>query len=105
MAIDSYWFAKICHPNNVKCFYGSKYSGPSQMPIYKDLMLSVPESLHITCSSTLHNHPTGDPNPSAEDISITKRLKEVGELIGIPVLDHIVIGDGKYVSFAERGLL
>ncbi len=53
----------------------------------------------------IHQHPTGDPNPSAEDISITKRLKEVGELIGIPVLDHIVIGDGKYVSFAERGLL
>lgn len=53
----------------------------------------------------VHNHPTGDPNPSQEDITITRRLKEAGELIGIPVLDHIIIGDGQYVSFVERELL
>ena len=53
----------------------------------------------------VHNHPTGDPSPSAEDISITRRLKEAGELIGIPILDHIIIGEGQYVSFVERGLL
>lgn len=53
----------------------------------------------------VHNHPTGDPNPSPEDITITRRLKEAGELIGIPILDHIIIGDGQYVSFVERGLL
>jgi DNA repair protein RadC len=53
----------------------------------------------------VHNHPTGDPNPSQEDITITRRLKEAGEIIGIPVLDHIIIGDGQYVSFVERGLL
>ena len=53
----------------------------------------------------IHNHPSGDPNPSGEDITITNRLKEAGELIGIPVLDHMIIGDGQYVSFAERGLL
>ena len=53
----------------------------------------------------VHNHPTGDPNPSGEDLAITKRLKEAGELIGIPVLDHIIIGNGQFVSFAERGLL
>lgn len=53
----------------------------------------------------LHNHPSGDPSPSKEDLAITKRLKEAGELIGIPVLDHIIIGDSQYVSFTERGLL
>jgi DNA repair protein RadC len=53
----------------------------------------------------IHNHPSGDPSPSPEDMTITRRLKEAGELIGIPVLDHIIIGDGEYVSFAERGLL
>jgi DNA repair protein RadC len=52
----------------------------------------------------IHQHPTGDPSPSSEDISITRRLKEAGEIIGIKVLDHIIIGDG-YVSFVERGLL
>ena len=52
----------------------------------------------------IHNHPSGDPSPSNEDIVITKRLKEAGELLCIPVLDHIIIGDGQYVSFVERGL-
>ena len=65
----------------------------------------VKEVLNITGSFTLHNHPTGDPSPSPDDIIITNRLKEAGLLIGIPVIDHIIIGDGQYVSFAERGLL
>ena len=51
----------------------------------------------------LHNHPAGDPIPSGEDLSITKRLCEVGEIMGIQVLDHIVIGDGRYISFLEDG--
>ncbi len=50
----------------------------------------------------IHNHPTGDPTPSTEDIELTRRLKEAGEMIGIRVLDHIVVGDS-YYSFAERG--
>ena len=53
----------------------------------------------------IHNHPSGDPTPSREDIEITERLRQVGELMGVRVLDHIVIGNGDYVSFADRGLL
>ena len=53
----------------------------------------------------IHNHPSGDPAPSREDREITRRLREAGELLGIKVLDHIVIGDGSYVSFVEQGLL
>ena len=53
----------------------------------------------------VHNHPSGDPAPSREDKEITKRLKEVGELIGVKVLDHIIIGDGRYISFADEGIL
>jgi DNA repair protein RadC len=53
----------------------------------------------------VHQHPTGDPTPSAEDISITRRLKEAGDLLGLKVLDHIIVGDGEYLSFVERGLL
>jgi DNA repair protein RadC len=51
----------------------------------------------------LHNHPSGDPTPSAEDRALTRRLQEAGDVLGIPVLDHVVIGDGRYVSFADRG--
>jgi DNA repair protein RadC len=53
----------------------------------------------------VHNHPSGDPTPSVEDIEITDRLLEVSRLVGIRVLDHVVIGDGAYVSFHERGLI
>ena len=53
----------------------------------------------------VHNHPTGDPTPSSEDIAITRRLKESGEIMGIRILDHIIIGDGEFISFVERGLL
>lgn len=60
--------------------------------------------LHITASFTLHNHPSLDPSPSREDIEITRRLKECGELLGIKLLDHIIVGDS-YVSFAEQGML
>ena len=51
----------------------------------------------------IHNHPSGDPHPSNDDISITKRLVETGKLVGINVLDHIIIADGKYLSLLEKG--
>ena len=53
----------------------------------------------------VHNHPSGDPSPSREDLQVTRRLVEAGNLLGISVLDHVVIGDGRYVSFREKGLM
>jgi len=53
----------------------------------------------------VHNHPSGDPGPSREDISITERLVDVGELIGIRVLDHVIIGDGSFTSMMEKGYI
>jgi len=54
----------------------------------------------IVCA---HNHPSGDPTPSQEDRVLTDRLVKAGEILGIQVLDHLVIGDGRYVSFADQG--
>lgn len=51
----------------------------------------------------VHNHPSGDPTPSREDISITERLVDVGEIVGIKVLDHVIIGDNRYISMMEKG--
>lgn len=53
----------------------------------------------------LHNHPSGDPTPSREDIDVTKRLVECGKILGIDVLDHLIIGEKKYVSLKEKGYL
>ena len=51
----------------------------------------------------LHNHPSGDPAPSQEDLHITGRIRDIGEVFGIRVLDHLIFGDGKYVSFVDDG--
>lgn len=51
----------------------------------------------------LHNHPSGDPKPSKEDRALTARLQEAGDILGVQVLDHVIIGDGRYVSFADEG--
>ncbi len=53
----------------------------------------------------MHNHPSGDPTPSENDILLTKRVKEAGMLIGIELLDHIIIGNNCYISFAEQKLI
>jgi DNA repair protein RadC len=57
------------------------------------------------CIVMIHNHPSGDPSPSQADIEITHRLAKTGEIIGIKLLDHIIIGEEDYYSFADEGLL
>ncbi|MFF3100946.1 JAB domain-containing protein [Viridibacillus arvi] len=52
-----------------------------------------------------HNHPSGNCEPSPEDIEVTKRLQEVGEIVGIELLDHIILGEGSYLSFREKGYM
>ena len=52
-----------------------------------------------------HNHPSGDTTPSKEDINVTQRLKECGKILGVELLDHLIIGEGRYCSLKEKGLL
>jgi len=53
----------------------------------------------------VHNHPSGDPEPSREDLDVTRRLSDAGRLLGIPLVDHVVVGEGSFVSLRERGQL
>ena len=52
----------------------------------------------------VHNHPSGDPTPSRADLAMTTRLSRAGRLMGIPIIDHLVIGDGRYLSLREQGV-
>ena len=52
-----------------------------------------------------HNHPSGDPNPSKEDVNISLRIKEAGKIIGIDLLDHIIIGDNRFISLKYKGVI
>jgi DNA repair protein RadC len=65
------------------------------------------EAINASAASIIlaHNHPSGDPAPSPEDVSLTRKLVEAGKLLDIPVLDHVVLGDGKYISLKEQGIL
>ena len=65
------------------------------------------EALKKSSSSIIicHNHPSGDPTPSKEDINITIRLKECGKIIGINLLDHLIIGKNQYISLKEKGII
>ena len=68
--------------------------------VFKSALLSSAAALIL-----IHNYPSGDPQPSSEDLSITRRLKEAGELLGVRILDHLIVGDGTYYSFADQGVL
>lgn len=65
------------------------------------------EAIKMSAASLIvcHNHPSGDPTPSEEDIKVTKRLKEAGNILGIDLLDHIIIGDGRYISLREKNII
>ncbi len=65
------------------------------------------QALKVDCSGVvlLHNHPSGDISPSEADIIVTRRIRDMGELLGIPLLDHIILGDKEYYSFSENGFL
>lgn len=68
--------------------------------VFQDAVIASAASVIVA-----HNHPSGDPTPSAEDVAVTKRLISAGEILGIDLLDHIVIGDGIFASLKERGLI
>ncbi|WP_010233423.1 JAB domain-containing protein [Clostridium arbusti] len=91
------------HPTSINiCSTGSLNSSiVHPREVFKTAILGNAASILIG-----HNHPSGNPTPSNEDINITKRLKEAGKILGIEVLDHIIIGSfDNYISFKEKGLL
>jgi DNA repair protein RadC len=64
------------------------------------------EAVKANCPAVIlvHNHPSGDPSPSTEDVAMTRQAVEAGHLLDIDVLDHLILGHGRYVSMKERGL-
>ena len=66
--------------------------------VFKAALLANAAAIVLT-----HNHPSGDPTPSPDDYQLTRRLVDAGKLIGVEVLDHIIVGDGRYFSFREAG--
>ena len=74
-------------------------------PVYPREVVKRALELSASALILVHNHPSGDPEPSEEDLTITKRLVEAGELLGIGVLDHVIVAARGVVSFRSRQLL
>lgn len=72
-------------------------------PVHPREVFGPAVALAATAIIVAHNHPSGDPTPSANDRAVTERLRQAGELLGIALLDHVVIGDARYYSFADEG--
>lgn len=68
--------------------------------VFKAAILSNAHSIFLA-----HNHPSGDTCPSREDIGVTQRIDECGKILGIPLLDHIIVGDDSYLSFKDKSLI
>lgn len=68
--------------------------------VFKTALLSSATAIIL-----LHNHPSGDTTPSQEDITITRRLKEASEILGVKILDHIIVSDSEFTSFVNRGII
>lgn len=116
--IANYFMERLRHKKN-ECFVEVFIDAKCQMTGYKTISegslttaIVHPREVykyaieHATYSIVvLHNHPSGDPSPSAEDLKLTKRLQSAGEVIGIPLLDHIIIGNQTYKSLREESYL
>jgi DNA repair protein RadC len=74
-------------------------------PVHPREVFSPALLLAATALVVAHNHPSGDPTPSREDRAVTERLRAVGVLLGVGLLDHLVLGDARYFSFASEGVL
>ena len=91
--------------NRITCFDRVSLGSLNQTIVHPREVFKTACLSNAAAILLIHNHPTGDPAPSQEDIVITRRLKEGGDLLGIKVLDHIIVGYSHYFSFVESGLL
>ena len=88
----------------IKCV---EAAGGNVEAVYLDVRKIIEIAINAKATNiiVMHNHPSGNPEPSKDDLLFTKRVWEAGALVDIPLLDHIVIGDQQYFSFRQEGLL
>ncbi len=91
--------------NRIVCFDRVSIGSLNQAIVHSREVFKTACLSNAAAILLVHNHPTGDPAPSQEDLAITRRIKEAGEILGIKVLDHIIVGDNDFLSFVEKGLL
>ena len=101
---ESLWVAHV--DDEAHCLHVSRHDGDETGAEFPIRQIIRDAAVHGSTGLVLaHNHPSGDPTPSADDRIVTEQLVQAGRVLDIPVQDHIIIGRGRYLSFAEAGLL
>ena len=102
---EEFWIVMLNRANKIITRYNVSKGGLTGTVI--DVRLILKKALEVYAASMIisHNHPSGNLSPSDADIKITKKIKEAGQIMDIPVLDHIIVTDNGYFSFADEGLL
>ena len=91
--------------NRIICFDRVSVGTLNQSLVHPRELMKAAVASSAAAIILIHNHPTGDPTPSREDIHITKRLREAGDILGIKILDHVIIGYETFTSFVSQGLM
>ena len=103
---ETFVMAALDTKNNVNALHTVSVGSLNASIVHPRELFKVAILANAASIIVAHNHPSGDPAPSQEDISLTRKLVEVGILLDIPLLDHIVVGDNdRYCSFKEKGLI
>lgn len=102
---EEFWIVMLNRANKIITRYNVSKGGLTGTVI--DVRLILKKALEVYAASMIisHNHPSGNLSPSDADIKITKKIKEAGQIMDIPVLDHIIVTDNGYFSFADEGVL
>mgnify|MGYP000381331430 len=90
--------------NLLRDFLVSKGTVNASVITPREILIEGLRSLAVSMI-LVHNHPSGDPSPSESDLLLTRRVKEAGDVIGISLLDHIIIGDKRYLSFRQQQIM
>lgn len=100
---EAIWIACLDTKSHVTCLSQVSLGTLNSAPAHPRELLKIALMANANAIITVHNHPSGDPEPSPEDRNVTTQIKSASQILGIQLLDHLIVGDGRYYSFADQG--
>lgn len=104
-AVEIFGILCLTTKHRLIAYHQISRGGIDRTPVSPREVFQVALLAHAAVIIAGHNHPSGDPTPSSDDITLTQRLTQAGEILGVEVIDHLIVGDGRYYSFREGGML
>jgi DNA repair protein RadC len=100
---EAVWMACLDTKNRLSCLSQVSLGSLDASLVHPREVMKIALLSNASAIILVHNHPSGDPSPSGEDRKVTDRIKQTAELFGMRFLDHVIIGDGRFYSFADEG--